>query len=245
MRISTPMGRTFQDFVDALAAGPDRAGLYAAMRNIARAFDLDCFAYIVAPAKLTEEIRLISSYPDLWTSRYLALGYDARDPVIHHVKESIDPFEWGAGPLPGLEKARQNVFMEEAASFGVACGFTIPICDPSCRFAALSFASDRLSPALRSCFEGQKQVLQLLAILFHAKARVALSSKTLIGGIYLSRRESECLSWAARGKSAWEIGRILGISRRTAAFHLDNAKLKLDVRTIQQAVALFASTRKP
>ncbi|MFK5073526.1 helix-turn-helix domain-containing protein, partial [Klebsiella pneumoniae] len=34
----------------------------------------------------------------------------------------------------------------------------------------------------------------------------------------LSPREFECLEWSSRGKSAWEIGSILGISRRTAAF---------------------------
>ena len=60
-------------------------------------------------------------------------------------------------------------------------------------------------------------------------------------GLACSRRELECLSWAARGKSAWEIGRILGIARRTLSFHLDNAKAKLGVRTICQAVARIAS----
>jgi len=235
------MGRIFQDFVDALASGPDRADLYAAMRNIAQAFELSSFAYIFASAKSPEEVKLISNYPETWTSRYLARGYDAQDPVIYRTKETMDPFEWGLGAPHEPGKARHSAFMEEAASFGVACGFTIPISDPSCRFAALSFAAERHSPALRASFERQKQVLQLLAILFHAKARVALSARALVGGVYLSRRESECLSWAAKGKSAWEIGRILSISRRTAAFHLDNAKLKLGVRTIQQAVALFAA----
>jgi len=239
------MGRTFQDFVDALAAGPDSAGLHAAMKSIAQAFELECFAYIVAPAKASGETKLISSYPGDWTARYLAGGYDTRDPVISQAQESMDPFEWGLGIARAVGKLRQDSFMEEAASFGVTCGFTFPIRDAGCRFAALSFASGKLSPALRSCFERQKQVLHLLAILFHAKARVALSSRTLIGDVYLSRRESECLSWAAKGKSAWEIGRILNVSRRTAAFHLDNAKMKLGVRTIQQAVALFAASQGP
>ncbi|ESZ53486.1 helix-turn-helix transcriptional regulator [Mesorhizobium sp. L103C131B0] len=39
-------------------------------------------------------------------------------------------------------------------------------------------------------------------------------------GISLTPREYECLQWAARGKSAWAIGCILGIKPRTAAFHL-------------------------
>ena len=58
----------------------------------------------------------------------------------------------------------------------------------------------------------------------------------------MSPREFECLEWAARGKSAWDIGAILGISRRTAAFHLDNARLKLGVKTISQAVAKLAAS---
>jgi LuxR family transcriptional activator of conjugal transfer of Ti plasmids len=83
----------------------------------------------------------------------------------------------------------------------------------------------------------------LIALYFHAYARRKLDSKGNIDGVSLSAREIECLEWAAQGKSAWEIGSILGISRRTAAFHLDNAKAKLGVRSICQAVARLAASR--
>src|SRR4051794_19520002 len=43
----------------------------------------------------------------------------------------------------------------------------------------------------------------------------------------LSEREKACLSWAAVGKSSWEIGRILGISENTVIFHVKNAMRKL------------------
>jgi DNA-binding CsgD family transcriptional regulator len=43
----------------------------------------------------------------------------------------------------------------------------------------------------------------------------------------LSDREKACLSWAAVGKSSWEIGRILCISENTAIFHIKNAMRKL------------------
>jgi DNA-binding CsgD family transcriptional regulator len=59
----------------------------------------------------------------------------------------------------------------------------------------------------------------------------------------LSPRERECIGWAAEGKSCWEIGQILNISRRTVAFHLDNAKGKLGVRTNIQAVAALRNQR--
>lgn len=57
----------------------------------------------------------------------------------------------------------------------------------------------------------------------------------------LSRREFECLKWAAQGKSAWEINQITGVSRRTAAFRLDNARAKVGVGTVKQAIAHFAA----
>jgi DNA-binding CsgD family transcriptional regulator len=53
----------------------------------------------------------------------------------------------------------------------------------------------------------------------------------------LSPRETECLRLSARGKTDIQIGRVLGISPRTARFHVENAKKKLGVATRVQAVA--------
>ena len=52
----------------------------------------------------------------------------------------------------------------------------------------------------------------------------------------LREREVETLTWAARGKTFWEIGEILGLSKRTVEFHLDNARRKLGVATRTQAL---------
>ena len=52
----------------------------------------------------------------------------------------------------------------------------------------------------------------------------------------LGGRELETLTWAARGKTFAEIGQILGLSRRTVEFHLDNARRKLGVPTRTQAL---------
>jgi DNA-binding CsgD family transcriptional regulator len=47
----------------------------------------------------------------------------------------------------------------------------------------------------------------------------------------------ETLTWAARGKTSWEIGRILGLSKRTTDFHLDRARIQLEASTrIEAAV---------
>jgi DNA-binding response OmpR family regulator len=55
--------------------------------------------------------------------------------------------------------------------------------------------------------------------------------------ISLGKRERETLTWAARGKTSAEIAQILGLSKRTVDFHIDNARIKLGVATRIQAVA--------
>ncbi len=58
----------------------------------------------------------------------------------------------------------------------------------------------------------------------------------------LTRRELECLHWAAAGKTNWEVGKILGISKRTVVFHLQNSAIKLQTsnryHTVARAVSL-------
>ena len=52
----------------------------------------------------------------------------------------------------------------------------------------------------------------------------------------LSVRQLECLYWAQEGKSATDIGQLVGISGRTVERHLFNACRALEVRTRVQAV---------
>jgi DNA-binding response OmpR family regulator len=61
--------------------------------------------------------------------------------------------------------------------------------------------------------------------------------------VNLNDREIEALTWAARGKTSAEISKILGLSKRTVDFHLDNARAKLGVSTRVQAAIKAASAR--
>lgn len=54
--------------------------------------------------------------------------------------------------------------------------------------------------------------------------------------VTLTARQLECLAWAAAGKSASDIGAILGLSHRTVEDHLARAAERLGVRTRMQAV---------
>jgi DNA-binding CsgD family transcriptional regulator len=138
----------------------------------------------------------------------------------------------------------QRQLLYEAAEFGIRDGFTVPIHDGRGPIAAVTFAAnERHTTVFRRRVDEHKRVLQLMAMYFHAHVRRKLAPDRAIDGVQLSPRELQCLEWAAQGKSAWEIGCILGISRRTAAFHLDNAKAKLGVHSICQAVARLIATK--
>src|SRR5271156_2592994 len=52
----------------------------------------------------------------------------------------------------------------------------------------------------------------------------------------LNDREVEVLTWVARGKTSVEIAQIVGLTKRTIDFHIDNARAKLGAATRTEAV---------
>jgi DNA-binding response OmpR family regulator len=61
--------------------------------------------------------------------------------------------------------------------------------------------------------------------------------------VELNDREVETLTWAARGKTSAEIAQILGLSKRTVDFHIDNARAKLGAATRVEAAIKAATGR--
>jgi LuxR family quorum sensing-dependent transcriptional regulator len=59
----------------------------------------------------------------------------------------------------------------------------------------------------------------------------------------LTLREREVLGWVARGKSAWEIGDILDITKRTVDAHVQSAIRKIGAVNRANAVAIAIRDR--
>lgn len=53
--------------------------------------------------------------------------------------------------------------------------------------------------------------------------------------VMLNDREIQALTWAARGRTSSEIADLVGVSKRTVDFHLDNARVKLGAATRTEA----------
>lgn len=238
------MQRYYEDFIENLSVSIDGEDLERAMSNLLGAFEISRFAYLSLPLSLGTHPRFISNYPSAWTSHYLQMQYQAIDPVISCAECSDIPFNWGKRFSLHSSSVAGSRFFEEAAEFGISSGLSIPIHDLRGGSALLTFATDEDRPALVRLSDRYTRAFQLIATSYHIKARQIYSGDLIVDGIKFTRREFECLQWAAKGKSAWETGEILGIRRRTVAFHLDNARAKLGVRTVAQAIVRLANGNK-
>ncbi|MCK0100063.1 helix-turn-helix transcriptional regulator [Qipengyuania sp. S6317L1] len=67
------------------------------------------------------------------------------------------------------------------------------------------------------------------------------AQQALPPGSRLSKREVECLRWAAIGKTDMEIGMIMSRSRATVRFHIHNACTKLDA--VNRSQTLFKAAQ--
>lgn len=235
------MHHEFQVFVERLKESHDSESFRGAMIEAAQFFDLPCFAYLRMPRDGRSLAAVISSYPMEWTDHYLKQHYERLDPVIQAAQLGIEPFEWGRDGTGHPLTVTQKTLLDEASTFGIRCGFTIPIHDGRGPIAAVTFASDARQQNFQETISANRRVLQLMAIDLHAHIRRKLWLEPLVNGVRLSPRELECLRWAAQGKSAWDIATILGIAERTVVFHFENAKQKLNVRSLRQAIAILST----
>lgn len=176
-----------------------------------------------------------STYPDQWVERYATQRYVSIDPVVRTGLAALVPLDWADLPK---ESATERRFFGESREFGVGRhGLTFSLGGKkkeSGIFCINSDVSDKEWRGIKRCC---MRDFQILSAFFHNKVLEDVGENTLMLAENLSCRESECLKWAAEGKTAWETSMILGVSERCVRFHLDQARRKLNCLTKVQAVA--------
>ena len=75
-------------------------------------------------------------------------------------------------------------------------------------------------------------------LLLQEVAHEGAPAPSRLGSAALTPRETEVLSWLAKGKTNRDIGEILGLSPRTVNKHLEHVFEKLGVETRAAAAAL-------
>lgn len=184
-------------------------------------------ASLTAPAGLVR----IDNYPEPWVKEFVESGYAPDDPIHVASRRSAMGFSWGElGSFVKLEH-RHKVILSRSRHHGLGEGFTIPANIAGEPSASCSFVVRR-GTALPVSRLHSAQLVGAHAL--HAARR--LRSTPLPSRPRLSRREVECLKLVARGKSDWEISRILGISIHTARQYVKRARSAYDAVSRSQLI---------
>lgn len=176
----------------------------------------------------------VDNTPEHYTEPYSDPQSYKRDPVSQHCKRQSVPIIWdqatytrqGAGDL-----------WEQQAAHGYRTGIAMALHMPEGRHFMLGVDRDQALPRQPDALQRLVADLQLFAV--HAQAaalRLLVPEALQPERPSLTPRELEALHWTMEGKTAWEVGAVLGISERTAVLHVNNAMHKLGCTTKHQAV---------
>ncbi|WP_233356190.1 helix-turn-helix transcriptional regulator [Henriciella aquimarina] len=180
--------------------------------------------------------------PDLeyWKDRAFAL----RSALVHATRTCAEPFYFAEGELGSWrpnEALQATNDPDQYLQAHVECAIVAPVHLPGGVIGAIVWASDKAFD-VKPVFETHAEYLHALALKFIATYHDAHAIGPKGPAVYLTRREIQCLKWAAAGKTDSEIATIIDISVPTVRFHITNSARKLGVsgkaRAIRRATTL-------
>lgn len=210
-------------------------------------FDALSYDYTTVPLDpvgevLTPTVVSVRNTPGDWEDLWCGEGYYQLDPVQHLAISSISPFVWSYLPKDQTVLQRHldnrhapvSGYLQDAR---LTCGVTIPMHLPRGGLATLTGL--RAHTSERDLAEARHHLadFSLLAHALQEAAHPLLIKDGANKSIRLTRRELECLRWAAEGLTAGQIAEQLNRSLATISLHLTSAMHKLGAKNRVQAVA--------
>lgn len=226
-------------FTPRLAAAASLDELRELCRVHSNALGFQHFVYALRVPTNFSDARLIviDGYPPSWVKRYFEQKHFDADPVMAYCARHVVPLCWSDLSLAHVGPAKR--MMQDAADFGLRDGVSMPVHSPQGELGILSLAVDAEPDEARAlCKRTLGQITIFAGYLHEAVRRVTGLAQACHSS--LSPRETECLRWAADGKTSGEIAQLLDRSESTVNFHLNRAMKKLDVVNRQHAVAKAA-----
>jgi DNA-binding CsgD family transcriptional regulator len=176
----------------------------------------------------------VDNTPAAYRSIYEDRNTGRSDPVMQHCKFSNLPIIWDQSTYL---TSNQMDRWEQQACFGYRCGISLPMHMPHGRHFVLGAVRDHALPSDPAEATRAVSSLHLLSVYAQEAAANVLSlDPAFVEKPLLTARELEALRWTMDGKTAWELGCILGIAEQTAARHVHNASRKLGCVNKHQAV---------
>lgn len=180
------------------------------------------------------EFIAVDNTPEAYRSAFEKPENWHRDPVAQHCKRQSIPIIWSQATYLAEGQGER---WEEQARFGYRNGIALALHMPEGRHFMLGVDRDQAVPQDPDELTRIVADLQLFAVHAHESASRILTPAPSDSGVpSLTPRELETLRWTMEGKTAWEVGTLLGISERTAVLHVNNAMHKLGCVNKHQAV---------
>ncbi len=176
----------------------------------------------------------IDNTPANYVEPYQDPSQYRRDPVMQHCRRQSVPIIWNQDTY--VESGLGELW-EQQAIYGYCTGIAMALHLPDGMH--FQFGVDREEPLPADREELQRLVADLQLFAVHAQdsaMRLLVPPLRQPDRPSLTPRELEALRWTMEGKTAWEVGVLLGISERTVVFHVNNAMHKLNCVNKQQAV---------
>ncbi len=180
------------------------------------------------------DVTVVDNTPKAFSDTYLDPSVGRRDPVLKHCRSETVPIVWDQATYVKNGAAEQ---WEHQARFGYRTGIAMALHLPEGKHFFLGVDRDQALPADPDELQRLVADLQLFAV--HAQdsaMRILVQPEDQPERPALTPRELEALRWTMDGKTAWEVGAVLGISERTAVLHINNAMHKLNCVNKHQAV---------
>jgi len=240
------MGRTSTLRLDQILASRsrqelERAALLAARRlEFPRLAFLGSFPQNEAPCEVC-----FDNLPESWHRYCAERNRDILPGALRGLAlQEVTPLVWSRA---ALERSRS---FARARQYGLAAGVSCSVRGPRGQSSITSFALPQAGASAERHIAAALPDCQLVACAIHfGAARVVRCSPDRasricrLGSGLLSERERQCLFESARGKTIAAIAQALQISERTVAFHLANARRKLDAANSRHAVTKALSLR--
>lgn len=182
-----------------------------------------------------EQPLILTNAPSEWAKVYRQENRHLSDPIVKRASESRLPFHLTTRELPYLWTDSNDVVLPSRPII------VAPIHGPECELAVFIVLAD---PNCPEPFGMKMEIdeFHLLSLRVHATVVEYALETRRADTVVLTGREKECLLLTARGKTAWEISKIMGRSRGTVNFHLQNAMRKLNAVNKTQAAARAIET---
>jgi len=220
------------DAVEALRRAPSVIKVKEVFRQTAEKYGFTSFlcSEPPRPGEVNFDPLLFDEWPAEWRTRYRERRYYVRDPMLHEMFVTTEPFTWSDALKRRKPSRADRAIVEDASSWEMCEGLVVPLYGIGGSIHAVTMAGRQ--PRVDGLARAE---LHLISIYASARAK-ELRRRVVVPSVTLSWRERDALQFAALGKTDSEIGDILNITESAAHKRIESAKRKFGVFTRMQAV---------